>query len=380
MNQKHASILLNTVFLTLLCGIALFSILLPDRTYSETERRTLQSMPELSAKALTTRNQNEKFSQKYEEYVADQFLFRDGFVALKNRTEVLLGKKDFGGVWLGKDEYLFSKEVKINEGNFKQNLNEVATFLQNSEEKLALQNIAVTFVPDAAHVYPEKLPAFASAYDFNIVQSAANTTLSVRYTDVFQTLSEHKDEDIYYRTDHHWTSLGAYYAYAALADSLGYVANPLTDYTPSVVSENFRGTLASKINLPTATDTITKYTFRNTFSCTMQTADGIQNSIYDDSALNGSDQYNYFLGGVKAYHKIKTNANNNRRLLILKDSYAHSLVPFLCDHYESIILVDLRYYTDDVFALLEEESITDLLVLYQATNFAADTSLLLLNR
>ncbi len=380
MNQRRASILLNTVFLTLLGAIALFSVLLPDRAYSDTERRTLQTMPEFSLKALTTRNQNEKFSQKYEEYVADQFLFRDGFVTLKNQTEILLGKKDFGGVWLGDDDYLFSKDTEIDEDNLEQNLKIIASFIQNNETNHPLRNIAVTLIPDSAHIYPEKLPAFASAYDFNVVQSAASKILTTRYVDVFDTLSSNKDEDLYYRTDHHWTSSGAYYAYAALADSLNYSANPLSSYQTKKVSKNFRGTLASKVNLPTAADTITQFSLSDSLTCTLKTEDGTQTSIYDVQALEGTDQYNYFLGGVKAYHKIETNVNNGRRLLILKDSYAHSLVPFLCDHYESILLIDLRYFTDDVSELLKTENITDLLILYQATNFATDTSLLLLNR
>lgn len=380
MNKKIPHLFTCVVFFALIGIITLFSILLPDRSFSETERRTLAKLPSLTISSLTTQNQGEKFSQKYEEYVADQFLLRDAFVTVKNHAEVLLGKKDLGGVWLGEDAYLFSKETEIDRQKLSRNLGLVAAFLTQAEECESVERIAVTLVPDSAHVLNEKLPKFAPLYDFGTVDTLARNALSDRYVDVFTTLSKQNTEYIYYRTDHHWTTLGAYYAYAQLADSLGYTANAKDAYSTQVVSDSFTGTLAAKINLPVAEDAITKFTLPGTNECTMETDTESKNSIYDESALSGQDRYNYFLGGNAPINRIQTEIKNNKHLLVIKDSYAHSLIPFLCNHYESIVCVDLRHYTDNVKDLIKREQITDILVLYQATNFAKDDSILLLNR
>lgn len=372
--------IITGIFCLLLSGMTIWSIVAPDRAYSENERRALQAMPEFTLESLFTRDQDQKFTQKYEDYVADQFILRDQFVALKNQAELLIGKKDLGGVYLGEDGYLFSKETSMDQSALRSNLTFVDSFLEQARTLSSVENTAVTLIPDSGHVLSAKLPAFAPLYDFQSVNTLGKEVLGASYIDVYPTLVSHKEEYVYYKTDHHWTSLGAYYAYEALAEALDLSAHALSDYTQTAVSDNFKGTYASKINLSASPDTITRFSLCDSPAVpTMQTQEASYDSIYVEDALSTQDQYNYFLGPNQSVNRITTGIQNGKRLLVIKDSFAHSIIPFLTDHYEEIICIDLRYFRESALKLCDTESITNILVLYQATNFAKDSGLIQLS-
>lgn len=375
-NHSLYSKILSAVFLVLLTVMTLFSVFLPDRNYSETEKRALQTMPSLTLDALITRNQEDKFTQKYENYVADQFLLRNDFVSFKNNAELLLGKRDMNGIYIGNDGYLFSKETSFDQTRFDANLAAVKTFFENIQENGNVENFAFSLAPDSSHILAEKLPLHASVYSFDVPDRLAEEHFSDDYVSLKDPLLSHKSEDIYYKTDHHWTTLGAYYGYEAICENLGLQANKEKDYDKKVVSENFFGTYKSKVNISASPDTITRYDLKNTTILSVETDGKTHDSIYNEAALNTSDQYNFFLYGNYPLTKITTSNQNGRTLLVIKDSYAHSMIPFLCDHYETILCVDLRHYHESTLKLCKNETVTDVLVLYQATNFAKDSSLI----
>ncbi len=373
------SIIVSVILLFVLAVTSVISILLPDKTYSEKEKRFLQTFPELSANGLVTRVQEQKFTQQYENYVADQFPMRDQFVALKNNTEILLGKRDIGGVYLGTDNYLFSKEDSLNCALLTTNLNDIQTFSETLAETNPDCNVTVALAPDSAHVLAEQLPPFATIYDYENVNLAASEILGNDYVNLKPILDLHSGETIYYRNDHHWTTLGAYYAYTELSSAMNFTPHKLEEYQQTIVSDNFKGTYSSKINIPVQADQITRFDLKTGGTLTATLDGGTYDSIYFEEALQGSDQYNYFLKGNYPITRIETDTDNNRRLLIVKDSYAHSLVPFLKDHFETIICIDLRSYRESTLKLCESENITDVLFLYQATNFSKDQAIRQLN-
>lgn len=378
MKNRLYSTILTSVFFLVLGALTLLSIVLPDKSYSEQEKRPLQTLPALTAESLLTREQEQKFTQKYEDYVADQFILRDRFVGVKNRAELLLGKRDLNGIYFGEDGYLFSKEERFNEELFTKNLTILDDFLRNAKNS-GVQTAAVSFVPDSAHVYEGKLPSHAAVYGFDQVETLSIDRLQDSYFPLYETLKSHKNESVYYRNDHHWTTLGAYYAYQTLSEALDFDFHPLSYYEQIEVSNDFRGTYAAKINLDVLPDTITRFDPRvNTVKSVI--IDGTSyDSLYYEDALETTDQYNYFLRGNYPITEITTSVENGKHLLVIKDSYAHSLIPFLCDHYEQITCIDLRHYRDSTLNYCEENGVTDLLVLYQATNFSKDSSILQLN-
>lgn len=379
-HSKRASRILVSVFFLALFGATLISVFAPRRAYSELEKRTLRSLPALTLESLTTRDDAKKFSTNYETYVADQFLCRDQLVGVKSTSEYLLGKKDANGVYLGKNGYLFSNSK--DDSAFTGNLGYAAQFLYLIQDRFHPEHTALMLVPDSAELYPELLPDFAETMDTQALYNSARAQLA-QVDNVFLSpldlLTEHKDEEIYYRTDHHWTTRGAYYGYEALSRAFGFTHNKLFEYRETCVSDDFYGTYAAKINLPLIKpDRILRYDLirKVTPVMKMQSKTESYPSIYFEDALDTADQYNYFLGNNQAYLSIETGASNGKTLVLIKDSYAHSMIPYLADHYEKIICVDLRYYEDSVLDLISEfHSPIDVLILYQTQNFATDNSI-----
>ena len=191
-------------------------------------------------------------------------------------------------------------------------------------------------------------------------------------------LQEHKEEPIYYRTDHHWTTLGAFYGYTAWAESIGLTPYGREDFSEETVADDFYGTTHSKINLPVYPDSIIRYTprFPAAYHLIFNLGEKESDSLYDESKLEGKDKYSYFLGGNNPIVTITSSTGEKgRRLLIIKDSYSHCFAPFAVNHFEETTLIDLRYFNLGVQTFLEQEDFTDVLVLYSTANFADDRNL-----
>ena len=208
----------------------------------------------------------------------------------------------------------------------------------------------------------------------------ANTVgADIPFCDPTQAYFEQADrEPLFFRTDHHWTVYGAFAAYQAWARSVGLTPLQMEDYTAKTVSADFLGTLYSKANLPWIQPEkleIFEPKQKNPCQVTAENGKIKLNSLYDSSFLEGRDKYSYFLGGNHPVTEVTTSVKNGRNLLILKDSYAHSFVPFLTAHFETITLVDPRYFKEDLFAWMEGKGFTDILVIYNAATFAEDAIL-----
>ena len=238
-------------------------------------------------------------------------------------------------------------------------------------------NVVAAIVPNAATILAEKLPANApvrnQADDLRRIRTWLN---KVDFVDVTQALMAQKDQQLYYRTDHHWTSLAAAYAFEAIAPALELEAPSLSTYQRYTVSESFEGTLASKAGSHQVLDTVEVFAPNTDIAYFVKYPDGTEIcSMYQREALEGKDHYTVFFGGNYARVDITTTADTERNLLVIKDSYANCMIQFLYPHYDHITMIDPRYYYDSLQTVLTGENITDVLFLYNLDTFLGDTSL-----
>ena len=353
------------IFLLLcLLAFALVNALARDREYSAAENRKLAQLPKFSLSALT----DGSYFAAWEDYFADQFVGRDTWITLNLQASRLLGAKEAGGVYLCADNYLMEPPAAPDEGALKRNLDAINAFAARHED---LQ-LCMSVVPNAACVMAEKLPANAPVRDQRQdIQDIAARVQGVSFLDVTDALTQHADEAIYYRTDHHWTSLGAYYAFSDMAAGLG-IEQPWEEYDVFPVTDSFEGTLASKSGCHAVTDVIELYVPKGNLQYYV-TVDGERTAtMYDREKLEEKDQYAVFLGGNDARVDITTTAETGRTLLIFKDSYANCFLQFLLPYYDRIILLDARYYYGDADSVITREGVTDVLFLYNANTFLTD--------
>lgn len=353
------------IFLLLcLLAFALVNALARDREYSPAENRKLAQLPKFSLSALT----DGSYFAAWEDYLADQFVGRDTWITLNLQASRLLGAKEAGGVYLCADDYLMEPPAAPDEEALKRNLDAINAFAARHEN---LQ-LCMSVVPNAACVMAEKLPANAPVRDQRQdIQDIAARVQGVSFLNVTDALTQHADEEIYYRTDHHWTSLGAYYAFSDMAAGLG-IEQPSEEYDVFPVTDSFEGTLASKSGCHAVTDVIELYVPKTDIEYYV-TVDGERTAtMYDREKLEEKDQYAVFLGGNDARVDITTTAETGRTLLIFKDSYANCFLQFLLPYYDRIILLDARYYYGDADSVISREGVTDVLFLYNANTFLTD--------
>lgn len=369
-----------TLFVILLFGFAVATIIAPDTEYSETENRTLSQMPVFSLEALL----DGSFESDYEDYLTDQFVLRDNWIALKTGAERVMGRTQSNDIYFADENYL----IEAHTGTFtsaqaETNIQLLAQFTEKYSGQFGEGHMTVMIVPNAVDILRDLLPAFASPYDegeyLEKLRAAVEETSAAEnvWFDARSVLQEHRDEEIYYRTDHHWKTLGAFYVYQAWAETQGYDVPTADSYLIETVTEEFEGTIQSKLGIHTVTDSIELYLDPEDPYYTVE-KDGsgeISYSLYDYSALDTKSKYDVFFGGNNALTQITTRANTGRNILVIKDSYAHCFVPFLLSEFDEIDVLDIRYYNQELSALISEGKYTDILFLYNASGFAEDTSL-----
>ncbi|MEG1409610.1 MAG: DHHW family protein [Terrisporobacter sp.] len=358
------------LFLILIIGL---SIITKDKDYSETENRVLQQKPNFTIDRLL----EGRFTPKFEDYVVDQFIGRDFFTNVKINVDKLIGKKESNGVFLGKDGYLIENFTEPN----KEAVNESLQSIKNFSEKYKDVKQYMLISPTAVSVYKDKLPAMAPVVDQEAYIQGYKKHLptSIKFVDNFEALNKDKDKGVFYKTDHHWTSLGAYNSYKILAKEMGLKPKADDYYNVELVSNDFYGALSSKSGYDVKEgDKVNVYIpAKDKENVVVNYVEEQQKtaSLYSSEPLEKKDNYEVFLKGNHPLVKIKTDASNNKSLLIFKDSYANSFIPFLTKDFSKIIVVDPRYYYEDIDKLMEEEMVENVLYLYNANTFFNDTSL-----
>ena len=356
--------IITSFFCLLLAVSALIGLLMPDRYYSEREKRTLTQKPKFTVADFISG----KFSDNLESYLTDQVPLRDDRVTLKTYMELAVGKRESGGIYLCKDQYLMDKFTSYSKKQLAAN----AAALADLQEKLAAEGVSMNtiLVPVAAQVLADKLPAYAPAADYAAIFQVL-TDAGVDTVNVWSTLAAHSGENIYYRTDHHSTSLGAYYAYCTWRD----IEPAAYEWTQEVLCDDFYGTTWNKVSLPSVpAEEITAWYKHINRSVSYNNGQYETDSIYERKYLSGSDQYAVFLNSNQAQTVIEGSGKNGK-LLLIKDSYGNTFSQFPVEDYAEVHVLDLRFFKGDVAEYARENGITDALVLYGVQNFVKDTNL-----
>ena len=372
LDRKKTMAMLFLVMLGVICLVNLFS---KDKEYSEKENRMLQQKPEISLYGI----ESGRWMKEYESYRSDQFVGRNFWVSLKTKVDLLAGKRESNGVFKGKDSYLLEDIKEPDQEQLSQNLEAIKEF------ESGYQNVPfyVMLVPNAANVLSDKLPPFAVVEDqkqiFDDIQNELDEYIHL--VDVSQILKKHKSEVIYYHTDHHWTTLGAYYAFQELAASMELDISKISTMKPYAVTNDFNGTLSATSGYETGyEEPIYIYASEQIEDMPEVVVNYVNEkkktaTLYDTSKLEEKDKYAVFLGGNYPLIDIRTTADTTDRLLLIKDSYANCMIPFLTPYFREIVVVDPRYYYGDIKELMEENDFTSVLFLYNGNTFVEDNSI-----
>ncbi|MDF2662065.1 MAG: hypothetical protein K0Q94_4856 [Paenibacillus sp.] len=349
------------------------NFLTPDKPFSESENRVLEERPYFSLHSLLSG----QFTSDYESYTSDQFAIRDAWVGTKTDADRALGKKDSNGVFLGKDGYLMEQYTSPSDADLEDRVRAIQTF---DHATTGLRKY-VMLAPTAAALLSNRLPAYAPLGDERADLDRFRRLLpqDIRFVDVYSALDAEREQPIFYKTDHHWTTEGAYYAYRELCRKMGIVPQYEDSFDIRQVTGEFYGSLYSKSGFRhLQPDRIDLYLPKKDNKIKVSYVDEgrISDSLYEPDNLRKKDKHAVFLNGNHALIRIATDGPADKKLLVVKDSYANSLIPFLAKHFGEIDVVDLRYYDESLLKLVQERHIQDTLILYNVNTFFEDPSIL----
>lgn len=362
----------SVFFCVLLAFFTLSGFYFPDREMSENENRVLARMPQLTLSGVL----DGSFMKDFESYISDQFPFRDEAIYIKSFTERLWGKKQENGVYIGKDGFLFDSQTPYS----KKKMTALAKKINALKENNLRINTVFALVPNSSYIYKDKLPEqLVLPNQKNQIKdfySRLDETIKTVNT-VTPLVTVKATAEVFYKTDHHWTTRGAYSVFLEAAKKLG-IDTSEQKYEFHTVSTHFEGTLKSKSlsqrskdNLEVCFPAESQGTYYLEFSGSgKKTA-----TFFEESKLKEKNQYEVFLGGNYAKVTVTTDLLEGRKLLVIKDSYANCMLPMLTPYFTKIVILDPRYMTENIQQVLNEDDFTDLLFLYNANTLFADTSL-----
>lgn len=368
------------LFCIMLYGFTFLTLFHADQKTSDTENRELAQKPVLTKKEVLKGS----YQKKYESYLDDQFVARDQWVSLATALQTGLGKKEINGVYFGKEHYLLEKwqESDFDSEQVEENVEILSDFLNEAAEIYGQEHVSCMMIPAKTTVLADYLPRYVDTPEQTGVLQDLRDQLShpESLLDMQEILQEHKEEYIYYRTDHHWTTLGAYYAYQTWAEQRGQAtAYPLEHYQRETAFQDFHGTTYNKVHEGGRPDQVELFHSAGDASVQVSMDEGelVSDSMYfPGEAAKGFDRYRIFFSKNTFQIEVTTQAKNGKTLLMVKDSFANCFVPFLTEDYERIIMIDYRYGKQPMGTIMDQyEDITDVLVLFNTEKFMQNTKL-----
>ena len=376
MNRKRKARIANLIgkiFIILLFLVMIINVIVPDREESELENRALEQRPRFNLTTILSGD----FMEQWEKYLSDQFAGRDTWRSLKVSLDRLGGARKENDIYIGKDGQLMEDIEVPDDGRLEANLTAIRDFAETYEDI----PVTMMLVPDAACILNDSLPAFARVEDQRQMFSMAERKLgdTVNWVDTVSILNNHKSEKLYYKTDHHWTTQGAFYVFQDAAETLGIEGDVSDDFVSYTVTDSFNGVLAASsgvgldemeqidIYAPTGGDDDVVVNYVDEGRKTT--------SLYDSSKLETRDKYGVFLGGNTSVVDIRTVSTSQKRLLVVKDSFADCFISFLAPYYREIVVVDPRYYSGTMQDIMDSYRITDALILYSGNTFFTDNNI-----
>ena len=368
--KKNLSKILSFyLFFGLITILPVVNIFLPKNDFSEIENRVLAKKPEFSLSSVLDRS----FMKNSENYFADHFIGRTDWIKAKTEMELISGKKEINGVYINDGRMV----EKLDAPNYDAIAKSVSA-INNFSKDTGLQTF-VMVVPTSAAIYPSKYPNIDQKKEISDIYSKLSEDIIA--LDAFTALNSEKDEYIFYRTDHHWTTLGAYYTYASTVYDMGFTPILWDNYNIEHASSDFRGTFYSKTLYdgiePDILDIYYSSSGIEIESVEVKTGKETKtfDSYYFREYLDKKDKYSVFGGQNQPVVTVKTNLKTDDKLLVIKDSYANSYIPFLCQHYSEITMLDMRYIDTSYNEIIDTDEYTQVLFLYNFSTFAQDKNI-----
>ncbi|MBQ6707812.1 MAG: hypothetical protein IJM97_02560 [Clostridia bacterium] len=363
--MKKAKYLPSFIFLAVIFTLTVLFFVLPKADYSENEKRYLKEIPKWSFEDLL----DGKLSEDIEAYLADHFPLRNLFVGINSYYSIANGTSTASGFYHGKDGYLIADPTDGTLENIKINIRNFDTFAKKNN-----LDASIIIVPSTGYVSDEKLPRIHKEYKDGLwLDEAKAVSGDMKFIDIrsqFKTLSE--DAQLYYKTDHHLTSKGSYELYKIFAEEKGF--ETVDDYRIETVKD-FYGTSYSSGGYWLSQPDNVELWHNDDLKIKVEIPEKniVSDSLFFRERLNEADKYQVFLDGVHSYEKITNEEADGGKLLLIKDSYAHCVAPFLAQHYSEIYMIDMRSYLASVSKLVEENEIDEVLFLYGINNLAEDS-------
>ncbi len=387
--------LMIALFAIVLLVIPITTAALPKRERSENENRSLAKKPSLiddnkwekaenvgdylgAVKWKYINNREGKaFKDDFETYFCDHMAGRETWVKLCNKLTQFSGQREINDVYT-LDNQLVQTFKTYDETTVAASIKAMNTFA----ERFSDIPMYIMLAPTAQEVFSSKIPSYTGLMSEKaFIESVYSKMENIGTIDCLSNISAHSNEYVYYRTDHHWTSLGAFYAYQAAAKSLGYSAYGMNSFNIETVSRDFRGTLYSRtLDDNIKPDVMDYYFLANgeptvKMSCRNDRETKVYDSLYVREFLEVKDKYSSYTGSNVPVVTIETNVDNGKNLLMIKDSYAHSLVPFLSKHYSKITMVDMRYINTSLNSVIDMDEYTEALFMFNVIGFSEDKNI-----
>lgn len=362
---KKLSILL---FAILFLGMSIINVLKKDVVFSETENRYLQTFPQFNWDKFMSG----EFGSEIETFSSDQFVFRDQWISLNTMSELSLGKKDNGRVYFGDQGWLYSLNDAFDQNRFEKNMSLLQEFNSKYGNQIDLQYV---LVPSKYSIQSSTVPKNAPFKDeqelyWKMVQKLDS---GAGIVDLF-TVFKQQERDLYYRTDHHWNINGAFLAYEEIMKDR---ATSIDEYDLEMLSSSFYGTDYRKANAPFIKAEPFNMLLNDALKDAKISVEGVDEPVHllQQEALLKQDKYAYFQGGNHGFVNLQGTANNDKSILIIKDSFANSLIPFLLPHYSSIDFIDLRHYNGSIETLIQDKAYDDIRFVYNIQTLSQDPML-----
>lgn len=367
--NKSKNIVVVLVAITvsmIIITLTLLFVFLDKKEFSDTENRYLEKLPQFSFESL----KSGEYIRKLETYLTDHFPFRNEFMFLKTSALKGIGQNKISGLYLGEDGYLL-EEYTVTPESTNIPIDVLNRFNDNLPDNT---NMSLMLVPTSVEIYSEKLPKYSTNTSQKDVIEYVYNNINFDGINVYDYLEKESTTiDLYYKTDHHWTTFGAYLGYVAYMNYLG--IEDLKRPTFEKITDEFYGTFYSKLidnslereSMYKLKDDETEYIMKDVATNT------VMDTIYEEKWLNEKDKYSYFLGQNKALLEIQNNSmDNNKKILIVKDSYGNSMIPFIAQEYEHVYVIDPRLYRLDVSDYVKENEIEEVLLVYNVKTIETD--------
>ena len=373
--KKYAPMI---VFLLFIFSMGFAFLLLPKKAYSPSEKRYLASFPKLSVETFLSG----EFGKDFEKYLSDHMTGRQFFVGLNAYANLAQGLNGVSGKYLSGDGYIINEPLNPIDNRLDENTEIIKNFALSIDVP-----VTMTIVPSTGYIMNDKLPLNHLPYeDEKYFESFENSfkESNVNFVNLLNPFKEYtkNGDQLYYKTDHHWTSLGAFRAYQLICNSMAITPTPEEQFSVETYQDFYGTTYSGSAYWFNPADDIQLWVNPDNTeeNITVEITEGQKttesHSLFYKEHLTEEDKYPVFLDGNQPFVRITNTNAPDGTLIVVKDSFAHCLVPFLADNYKNIVMVDMRYYKGSVSELIESENADQVLITYGIDNLATETDLL----